>query len=310
MALRIVSGFARFNVVRVTRLVLCVAVLVVMGPAWAEDAPGVGAILLSDRGIDVTTLDLERELSVLTPAEQATLLADQARLTTLVRRIYRDKRMLAEAEALDLDRSPAVEARLYKARRDLMILALRDHVESQLETPDASALAREQYATRPADFQAPEEFRVSHILLKVTCEAEREPQRTLIESLQARLAAGDDFAELASAHSQDSSAAAGGELPDWVTADALDPAFAEALKALSDGEISGVVESRFGYHLIHRLASRPARMKTFDEVQPELEASILRGYTRTRLAEAEQPYWPSETAQVDTVVLDAFTTTP
>lgn len=81
---------------------------------------------------------------------------------------------------------------------------------------------------------------VSHILVE---------QKYQAEDLLKRLQDGEDFAELARKHSRCPSAARGGDLGE-VDPRRLDRDFAEAADRLKPGEISGVVRTRFGYHLI------------------------------------------------------------
>lgn len=90
---------------------------------------------------------------------------------------------------------------------------------------------------------------VAHILVTHRYEA---------EDLQRRLKAGEDFHHLAQKHSQCSSRVAGGRLGK-VAINRLDPDFAEAALSLKDGEMSEVVRTRFGYHLILMLSAKRQR---------------------------------------------------
>lgn len=100
-----------------------------------------------------------------------------------------------------------------------------------------------------------EQTHVEHILVKVE-EGREDEARARIESLRQRILAGESFQELARTHSDDpTSAVKGGDLG-WVSADGLVPAFAEAMKALPENELSEPVRSNFGYHLIRVLGRR------------------------------------------------------
>jgi peptidyl-prolyl cis-trans isomerase C len=83
---------------------------------------------------------------------------------------------------------------------------------------------------------------VSHILVTHRHEA---------EDLLRLLGQGRDFAELARRHSRCASADAGGDLGE-VDPRRLDEDFREALEALAEGQVSGIVRTRFGFHLIRR----------------------------------------------------------
>ncbi len=89
-------------------------------------------------------------------------------------------------------------------------------------------------------------MRFSHILVKHEYEA---------RDIERKLAAGDDFASLARKFSSCGSAQAGGDLGDLTgKVNRLDEVFREAAETLKVGERSGPVRTRFGYHLILRLA--------------------------------------------------------
>lgn len=104
-----------------------------------------------------------------------------------------------------------------------------------------------------------EQTRLRHILIR-TGEAVSETEaRRRLELLRERLVAGADFAALARANSDDSTAARGGEL-DWVYPGDTVPEFERAYRQLEPGEISQPVRTPFGYHLIQVLERRSADM--------------------------------------------------
>ena len=94
-----------------------------------------------------------------------------------------------------------------------------------------------------------------HILIKVTeITSESEAKQKIIQ-VQQRLKAGDDFATLAKLYSQDGSAQKGGDLGWLYPGDTVQP-FEQAMNALKIGEISGPVQSTFGFHIIQVLERR------------------------------------------------------
>jgi peptidyl-prolyl cis-trans isomerase SurA len=100
--------------------------------------------------------------------------------------------------------------------------------------------------------------RVRHILIRVSETVSEADARRRLDELRGRIMAGTaDFAELARAHSDDSSAARGGEL-DWVYPGDTVPEFERAYLALAERGISQPVRTPFGYHLIQVLERRSA----------------------------------------------------
>src|SRR5690606_16707880 len=126
---------------------------------------------------------------------------------------------------------------------------------SQLPAPpvDEAAL-RQRYQDEKLRFGEPEERLASHILVQVPEGADaaaKAAAKAEAEKLAAEAKApGADFAARARANSDDNvSAASGGDLG-WVTRDMVDEPFADALFAMQPGEVSGPVESEFGWHVI------------------------------------------------------------
>ncbi|MFH7587296.1 SurA N-terminal domain-containing protein [Oceanimonas smirnovii] len=119
------------------------------------------------------------------------------------------------------------------------------------------------YAANQASYTQPEQRRVAHIMVNKGDDAAEK-----IDGILSRLNAGEDFAELAETESDDTfTGEKGGEL-DWMEAGTLDPAFDNAAFALTEtGDVSGVVETDFGLHIIKLLEVRPAQVKPLDEVR-------------------------------------------
>ncbi len=280
--------------------------LLTLPMAWAAE-PGNEPILLSAGGITVTEQDLQQELLLLPADEQAQALAEPDKLKELLRRIYLGKRLVMEAQKLELDKIPLIQARLAAVQRQTLGETLREYSLERAQSADFTALAREHYAVRRDEFQLPERFKAAHILKKVQCDCERDAQRQHIEQLLARLQAGEDFAALAKAESQDTgSAAKGGDLGDWIKADQLVAPFAEAMSKLNPGQLSGVVETEFGFHIIKLLDRQPARLQSFEEAQPGIEQRLQQSYAQEQLRKQAAGYLPGPDAQYDEAALDAI----
>ncbi|MCB4437062.1 SurA N-terminal domain-containing protein [Alteromonas sp. McT4-15] len=119
-----------------------------------------------------------------------------------------------------------------------------------------------------------EERRVSHILIDAGDDAGAAREKA--QALKAELDNGADFAALAEANSDDTfSAENGGDL-DFITPEMMDPAFDEAAFGLENvGDVSDVVETEFGFHIIKLTELREAQIKSFDEVADEIRDTLL-----------------------------------
>ena len=126
------------------------------------------------------------------------------------------------------------------------------------------------YLENEQQFTAPEKIRARHILLQVKPQAsdlERESAMKALAEIKMEIDSGADFAALAKARSQDSSAADGGDLGFFERGQMVKP-FEQAAFDLTAGEVSGIVETRFGFHLI-QLVERKAPVRYEEKDQAE-----------------------------------------
>jgi peptidyl-prolyl cis-trans isomerase C len=205
---------------------------------------------------------------------------------------YIGKRLLVQ-EALKhgFDKQADVQSDLQAARESTLFdRYVRDVVAAPIVT---EAEVRKYYDEHPDDFKVAEKIKVRHIVMmanpaapngKTKEEALAEMQRIsqelfpffhgTDESEATKLARLRKFAELAAHYSDDGSAQQGGDLG-WVDKGALDPQFEEAAFALPIGKLSGIVETRYGYHLILVEEKKPAGLQPFDEAAPDIHEFLM-----------------------------------
>jgi len=142
--------------------------------------------------------------------------------------------------------------------------------------------AKTYYDEHPKEFQTPEQVRASHILIKPdTTDPNTDPNEAKIaakaetEKLLAQIKDGADFAELAKAHSGCSSAAKGGDLDFFARGDMVPP-FEDVAFAMKPGEMSDVVETKFGFHIIKVTDHKDASDISFDEAKADLLARLIK----------------------------------
>jgi len=128
------------------------------------------------------------------------------------------------------------------------------------------------YDSNPDFFRQSEQVRASHILIKVDPQAEESQKaeaRKALEKIQLKLKEGDDFSALAKESSQCPSSAKGGDLSYFKRGQMAKP-FEDAAFALKPGEVSDIVETRFGYHLIKVVDKKPKSMIPYQDVKDRL----------------------------------------
>lgn len=128
---------------------------------------------------------------------------------------------------------------------------------------------KEYYESNPAQFEKPEEVRARHILFTVkpdASEADKAAARKQAEEVLAKAKGGADFAELAKQYSQDSTAESGGDLGTFGRG-VMTPAFEAAAFALEPGQVSDIVETPFGFHIIKLEQKQAAGTQPLDEAR-------------------------------------------
>jgi peptidyl-prolyl cis-trans isomerase D len=135
---------------------------------------------------------------------------------------------------------------------------------------------RRAYEINKENYRMPERVHARHILLTTTDRPKEEiPKiKTRAEDLLKQLKQGADFAELAKKDSQDpGSAAKGGDL-DWVVRGQTVKPFEDAAFSLKPRELSGIITTDYGFHIVQVLEKQEARLRPFAEVQPELAGEL------------------------------------
>lgn len=136
---------------------------------------------------------------------------------------------------------------------------------------------KDYYEKNKGSFKRPVEFRASHILIGVDPAAskeEREKRLKLAKDILAKVRSGEDFAKLAMRYSTDQgSAPIGGDLGTFHKGMA-EEAFEKAVLSLKVGEISDIVETLYGYHIIMLTGMKPEAQLTFDEVKSEVRNKL------------------------------------
>ena len=160
----------------------------------------------------------------------------------------------------------------FQFERDLAIRKLLDdQIGGKITVSEKESKAY--YDNNLESFKKPEQVRASHILIKVDPEAEEAKKaeaRTKIESVQAKLKKGEDFGALAKEYSEGPSGPKGGDLGFFGRGQMVKP-FEEAAFSMKPGQVSGMVETRFGYHLIMVAERTPESTLSYEEVKDRLE---------------------------------------
>ena len=170
----------------------------------------------------------------------------------------------------------------------LIVGTTADFVQSAKISDDE---LRKAYQENIDSYRLPERVKVRHILIKTEGKSpdEKAKLKAKAEDILKQLQHGGDFAELAKKNSEDpGSASKGGELG-WIVRGQTVPNFEKTAFAAKPGELSGLVETEYGYHIIQVEDKQPGHLQTFEEVRPQLlaDAQKDRGASDLRKAIAD-----------------------
>lgn len=253
--------------------------LLVLVPLAARPANNVVASLPG--GVSVSTEDLSEELNRLPAAARTQALSRPADAARLAQNILIRRELALQAEREGLAADPRVAAALRAARERVLMDAMLARAEGQPpERAVLERLARNQYDAAPDKFDVPEQVRARHILISAkSCE----PQARAKEVLAKARLPGADFAALAVAYSDDpGSAAKGGDLG-FFPRGRMAKAFEDAAFALKQpGDVSEVVETEFGLHVIRLEERKPATRQPFEEVRDSIVKGLAESESRSR----------------------------
>ena len=229
----------------------------------APSAKKEGKVLAQVNGVTITTSDFARELENLPPYLKPVADTPEGRKELLDTLVVREL-VLQQATKDGLDKSPEVAAKLEELKKRVVMEAfLRKKVDEQVKITDEEL--QKFYDENKEKFKSGDQIHASHILVR----DEKVAQEVLKE-----LKGGARFEDLAKKHSIDSSAAKGGDLG-WFSKGSMVPEFEKAAFALPEGQTSGIVRTKFGYHIIKVTGTRKAGTRSFDEVKDQIKAALM-----------------------------------
>lgn len=225
----------------------------------------------SGANVQVTDADIKAAVIGVPGAAQTSLLAIPKNVDTQAQGIFLRRLLAQEAERDGLDKDPAVQAQVRLMRERVYSDARMEAFDKANSPPDAAqeAYARDVYKADPKRFTVGGQTRARHILIK----NEGPESKAKAEALLARLKAGEPFEALAAQNSFDIvSGPKGGDLG-FFGPGAMVKEFEAAVGELKNpGDLSGVVQSEFGYHIIRLEERRPGGVLPYKDVRETLRA--------------------------------------
>ena len=269
-------------------------------------APAVWAaspVVAEGLGVAVTTDDLNADAQRIPAPSRPQALSQPDAVQQAASNLFIRRALAADAEKAGLGKDPVAIAALQIARdrvlSDLMLAKIDKDNKPSDEAVEAAA--RAQYNANPQQFRTGEQTHASHILIAGNTDKAKEKA----EKVLADLKAGADFAKTAKELSADpGSAPRGGDLG-FFEEGKMVPEFEQALKELKKpGDLSGLVRTQFGWHIIKLEGRRPGGVRTYEEVRDQLRETVTNQLqSDARLREARRI---AEGAKFNRPAIEAF----
>lgn len=208
----------------------------------------------------VTVGDFEKRLAKLPPYYRT--IASQ-RKKDFLEDLIAEQLLYGEAKRRGLNRDGEVKELINEARKKILVAKLIE-IETGKKSPAREDEVKAYYETHKDEFVTPIRLRASHILIHTESEAK--------EILQ-KLGAGVDFAQLAREYSKDPSKEKGGDIG-YFSRGQLIPEFENVCFSLEVGEVSDIVKTQLGYHIIKLTEKKEPATKELSEVRSEIEKNL------------------------------------
>lgn len=258
------------------RVVCACLVLSLSGVAClaAAEIPGTSEVLARRGTAEITEKEVDTRMLEVPEQQRAGFIDSPERIDAMLNQMMLVEQMAAEARKLKLDETEEFRQLRKMEEERQLALAYQQHLYRHAPKFEAETLAAEAFAASPSSFSIGDSIDVRHILIKTEC---RSPQaaRALAEELRERALKGESVAELARKYSEDDGSAANGGLYENVPRGRMVKSFEDvAFGMFTPNELSGVVETPYGYHVIEMVNHRVGKPAKFEDVEEGLVAQM------------------------------------
>ena len=198
---------------------------------------------------------------------------------------FRDKVTVNDADVAAYYNAHSAEYRVGEQRKIKYLLLDREQARLKVVVPPTDI--QRFYNDNIQQYQTPEQVRASHILFETAGKNDADVKKQAEEVLK-QAKSGADFAELAKKYSEDKGSKTNGGDLDYFGRGRMVPEFEKVAFEMAPGQISDLVKSQFGYHIIKVVDKRPAVTRTLDEVRPQIQQQLALETADTRITDQAQ----------------------
>ena len=259
-------------------VVVCALVAILVPQVHAEEKPGdsFDSEVIAQVGDEKIIFgDLNNLIRMMPPTYQA-MFSNVEQMNKLLERQIDNMLFAQEARRLKIDENPEVRYKLEEFTKGILTQALIEETVNKNVTVTDKEI-EEYYNNNKAEFQIPEKIKLSHILIAVDSNAGEQAKaekKKQAEQVLFKAKAGEDFAELAKQYSDDAATKDRGGVRGFFSKGSKSVEIEEVAFSLKKDEISEIVLSDKGYHIIKLLDRKEGTTKTLEEARKTIESKL------------------------------------
>lgn len=243
-------------------------------------------VLMFGGDIKVERVDLDALLSDGPVNAQKDVLNSKKKVLQLLRQTFLIRALAEEYKKQGLDDNELFRAKLRRQQERMLYIERLQQIDDQ-PIPDFEQAAREQYIGNPDAYTIPERADARHILISTTDRLvdhhERDEALEIAKQVKAKLDAGERFEDLVPIFSEDPRSKDNQGTLGIIkrTADAK-PVVKAAFNLEKPGDISEIVESQFGFHIVKLIKKFPPRKQNYEQVKPGIIENLTKDFVTKR----------------------------
>jgi peptidyl-prolyl cis-trans isomerase C len=264
--------------------VLSLLVISLLLFSWTALAEEANPVLAKAGDYVIRKSDLDRIISYYPPDKQKHLQKNPQQKAVLVKRMIEVKVVADIAKKEGFDKRPDVKEQADLTTENFIV----NEYMAKVVIKDVGVTDKDielYYELVKGKYTVPEQARARHILIKTSktsTDEEKGKAKARAEEILERLRKGEDFAKLAEQYSEDQkSKVKGGDLG-YFSRGKMAKSFENAAFALKPGEISGIIETNFGFHILKTEDIKPARTKSLEEVKSILAEELKNQWAKNK----------------------------
>jgi peptidyl-prolyl cis-trans isomerase C len=247
-------------------------------------------VVVAQGPVELTLTEIDARISRIPPDSRANFINDPERIETLLRNMLLNEQLAREAEAMGIQDDPVVAADIAMARDETLARRRGTMLLKEVKFPNFERLAKERYIASPTDYRSPERITIRNILLARDKHGDELAKKKAEEVLAEIKAKGGNFADYVTKYSDDEPPPVGstpgteqGLIKNIERGETTND-FEEAAFALKNvGDLSPVVRTRFGYHIIKLEGRTEAKRYDYEVIKPKIIEELRKEFIeRTR----------------------------